>query len=600
MRIDPVEHSTRRRPAARSWGPAGEAPTYLPPDEELFVPQSQSRPKSDSVITSAPRAAKVAELQSRRPSQSTVQPKKVRAASESVPALPPAPMPAAVPAERASQSKSQQSARGSQPQMPAQPAQAPVQLPPMVQFEGGASFDPLAIPLPPELAPSIYGWLRRLALQADLPGADRLLRDAVADLTSALNIIIIYAGPDGLHSLGANDEMPKDEEPIMAVAKSRRAIVSTHTAYLPICTTSETIAVIALSRKSAQPAFTLVDNVTMAAIARESAAVMHHLVVQHLQRRTELESDKKSLYRPEALESHRKKGQEGVVAELSPGWVKRTYHVLIVALIAAIVFAVFIEVPTYSSGSGIVFFKGTPVTAPSAGTVDAVFVQGGQEVHKGDILVKLRAEKEEADLKQASTELEAALQQYLYDRTDETIRKSVISGQAAAKRAEDALEQRTVRARAAGTISDIRIRNGSPLEFGAPILTIVPPGTEPEVWAYLPGSDRPRLRAGMPLQVDLIGFQKTREKALIYEVGRDVIGANEAKRSLGLELADAIKLAQDGGTFVLVKARLPKRTFKAKGRLYNYHHGMPVKNEVRVESKRFLVTLLPSLEKYLP
>ena len=40
----------------------------------------------------------------------------------------------------------------------------------------------------------------------------------------------------------------------------------------------------------------------MAAIARESSGIMHHLVVQHLQRRTEAEADKKSLYRPEALE----------------------------------------------------------------------------------------------------------------------------------------------------------------------------------------------------------------------------------------------------------------------------------------------------------
>src|SRR5262245_30956663 len=39
---------------------------------------------------------------------------------------------------------------------------------PLIAFEGGASFDPLAIPLPPELAPPLYGWLRRLALQADL------------------------------------------------------------------------------------------------------------------------------------------------------------------------------------------------------------------------------------------------------------------------------------------------------------------------------------------------------------------------------------------------------------------------------------------------
>ena len=141
-----------------------------------------------------------------------------------------------------------------------------------------------------------------------------------------------------------------------------------------------------------------------------------------------------------------------------------------------------------------------------------------------------------------------------------------------------------MRASAHGTVSDIRIRVGGALEFGAPILTIVAPGTEPEMWAYLPGSDRPRFRPGQPLQVELLGYQKVRESAEIISVGRNVIGAVEAKRTLGA---------------VLVKAKLPRRTFRAKGSTYNYHPGMPAKTEVRVESKRFIVTLLPSIEKYV-
>ena len=104
----------------------------------------------------------------------------------------------------------------------------------------------------------------------------------------------------------------------------------------------------------------------------------------------------------------------------------------------------------------------------------------------------------------------------------------------------------------------------------------------------------------MDVQIDLLGFEKKRESAKIYEVGRDGIGVNEARRMLGAELADALKLPQEGGTFVVVKAKLPKRTFRAKGKTYNYHQGMPAKTEVKVESKRFIVTLLPSLEKYLP
>jgi biotin carboxyl carrier protein len=538
----PAEVSTSRRPAG--WGPAADAPTFLSPESPsiaALAPRRPGRPKSDSVITSAPKAP------------------------------------------------------------PLQPAQAaPVAAPPFVQFPGGAAFDPLLVPLPPELAPPIYGWLRRLALQADLPGADRLLRDALAELTDSLSALVLYPGPDGLHTLAPGDELPADTQPIIAVATARRALIGSHTALVPIATTTETIAVIQLVRNPRQPAYEVVDHVTMAALARESASIMHHLVVQHLQHRSELEADKKSLYRPEALESHRTRGHEGVVAELTPTWVRRTYQILIAAIVAAVCFAVFITVPTYSSGTGMVMFEGTPVTAPApGGTVDVVHVQSAQHVRKGDPLVTLRSDKEESDLEHATSQLAAALQQYLFDQSDEAIKKTVIDAQAAAKRAEDALEQRTVRAPRDGTVSDIRIRAGAGLQFGDPVLTIVEPGTEPELWAYLPGSDRPRLHPGMELQIELAGYQKTRERAAIHEVGRDVIGAAEARRALGAERADALKLAQDGGSYVLVKARLPRRTFKTKGRTYHFHQGMPAKTEVRVENKRFVVTLLPSLEKYL-
>src|SRR6185436_15179729 len=81
---------------SKAWGPAADAPTFLPSDalsvEGLSVSaapataprakkhvQSQSRRKSDSIITSAPKAAPQAPVAqpaavSRNPSQSTVKP----------------------------------------------------------------------------------------------------------------------------------------------------------------------------------------------------------------------------------------------------------------------------------------------------------------------------------------------------------------------------------------------------------------------------------------------------------------------------------------------------------------------------------------------
>jgi membrane fusion protein (multidrug efflux system) len=545
-----------------------EAPTFLPHDDveersTNVVRARGSRPRSDSVITSAPR-------------------------------LPEPPTPV-----RGSQPQIAHAPAPQQVQQAQPPQQPPQQVAPYVQFEGGASFDPNALPLPPDLAPTIYQWLRRLALQADLAGADKLLRDAFVEIAAALSVTIYYPGPDGLVTLGQGDEQPKDPQPIIAVASARRALVSTHTALLPVATTTETVAVVQLARNPHQPGFELVDQLAMAALARECAGVIHHLVVQHLQRAREHKADQASLYRPEALESHRRRGAEGVVAELSPGWVRCAYPVLCVSMAIALLFATCTHVPTYSSGLGVVVFPGTPVTAPTNGTVDTLYVQSAQQVRKGDLLVKLASAKEDADLEQARSEYEAAVQQYLVDSSDETIKKTLVTAKASRERADASLEQRTVRAPCDGTVSDVRIRVGAPLQFGEPILTVVAPGTEPELWAFLPGSDRPRLQPGMDLQVDLTGYTKSRETAKIYDVGRDVIGAAEARRTLGAEIADGVKLSQDGGSYVIVKARLPAREFKTDHHVYRYHQGMPAKTEVRVESKRFVVTLLPSLEKYL-
>jgi hypothetical protein len=603
MRIDSRSVSTQ----PRGWGPAADAPTFLPNDEVVLPLRA---PQSDSVITSAPKTTKkrdplanVPVIKSRTASQSTIKPAKQQATQrpgtvhEKV--MHGAAQPAVAQQHVAQPAVAQQQVPAPEQQVAAQfAAQQGANLPAFMPFEGGASFDPLAIPLPPELAPPVYGWLRRLALQADLAGADRLLREALADLTSALNVLIIYASPDGLHSVGVNDELPQDMQPIIAVAKSRRALVGTHSALVPITTTTETIAVIQLVRNVRQPAFNMIDHVTLAAVARESASIMHHLVVENLQRRNELESDKKSLYRPEALEQHRRKGQEGSLTELSPGWVKRTYHVLLVALLIAICAAIFIRVPTYSEGTGVVIYPGTPTTAPAPGTVDKVFVQAQTQVKKGTPLVKLKSEKEESDFRQAKAELEAALQSYLFDPADETIRKALVTAQAQAKRAEDAIEQRTVRASIDGVVADIRVAEGKSVNFGDPILTIVPAGTEPELWAFLPGSDRPRLKGGQTLQIELVGFQKIRERGKLFEISLGNTGAGMARTLLGPELADSLKLAQDG-SYVLVKAKLPKRSFRAKGKTYRYFQGMPAKVEVRVEDKRFISTLLPSVEKYV-
>ncbi|HEU0037172.1 MAG TPA: HlyD family efflux transporter periplasmic adaptor subunit [Kofleriaceae bacterium] len=482
---------------------------------------------------------------------------------------------------------------------PQAPAQRPTPQPGAQQLAAGINaIDPLDVQIPPELGAPIYGWIRRLALQADLAGADRVLRDALLDLTSSLSVSIVYPGEDGLWSLGSDEEIPRDAQPLIAVATARRAVISSHTALIPVITSSETVAVITLTRNPRNPGYHPVEQIAMIALARESAAILHHLAVTHLQRAAEINADKGGLYRGEALEAHRSRGNEGVPVHLTPAWVRRTYPMLIIAILVAVVVSVFITVPTYSTGPGMVSFQGTAVTAPAPGTVDQVFVQQGDQVKKGQVLARLHAANEEAELAQANSELEAIKIQYLFDQTDEQVKKSLASATARVERARAQVDTRVIRARKDGTVSDRRIQPGQALNTGDHILTIVDPGTEPEIVAFLPGKDRPRLRKGMELQIELAGYKKTREIAIITSVGSEVIGGQEAARFLGAQQADSIKL--QNGSFVIVKARLPSRTFKTEHRTYRYYHGMLATTESKIQSKPFLVSLLPALEKYIP
>jgi multidrug resistance efflux pump len=480
---------------------------------------------------------------------------------------------------------------------PAAAPAAPAPADPAAALAAMGAIDPLQVSVPPELGSTIYGWVRRLALQADLAGADRVLRDALADMTSSLSVSIVYPGQDGLWSLGADEEIPREAAPIIAVATARRAIVASHTALVPIVTTSETVAVIILNRNPRNPAYHPIEQLAMIALARESAAIMHHLAVTHLQRQSEINADKGGLYRGEALEAHRTRGNEGAVTNLSPVWVKRAYPFLVLTMLVAITASIFITVPTYSTGMAVVIFDGARITAPAAGTADKVMVVPGQPVKKNDILVRLKSADQEAELILATAEYETAVTSYLFDG-DEQARKTLATASARMDRAQASVDARVIRAAKTGTVSDIRVKDGDLLNPGHHILTIVEPGTEPEILAFLPGKDRPRFRKNMKLQVGLVGFTKTREIATIQSVGTEIVGGEEAARYIGTQLADSLKL--QGGNYVIVKARLPSRTFKADHKTMNYHHGLQAKTEVKVQTKPFLVTLLPALEKYIP
>lgn len=569
--------------ASVSPAPASRASKPTPHMRKPAAAPAQAAPAPQPAPQPAPRSASVAQATPHSKSPHS------KSAPQATPHSKSAPQPSGRPASQATPHSHSNQAAAAAPALPP--------LPP-----GLGAVDPMAIPTPPELAGPIYSYIRRLALQADLTGADRVLRDALAELTSSLSCTIVYPGQEGLWSLGSDDEVPREAQPLVAVATARRALIASHTAMIPVVTTSETVAVITLTRNARQPAYQPIEQVAMVALAREAAPILHHLAVQYLQHASEIKADKGSLYRGEALEAHRKRGQEGQLVHLSPAWVKRAYPLLLVTILAAVLFAVFIRVPTYSTGTAVIMFEGsTSVTAALGGTVEKVLVKANEAVKQGDPLVQLSSPEEAAQLAAAETEWRDMKIQFLFDQSDEQIRKSLMSAATSRDHARARVESRTIRAPRDGVVTNLHAKEGVAIQPGGYLMQITDENSEIEVLAFLPGKDGPRIRDTMGVKLSLDGYTKAPVTGAITHIQSNAISAPEAAKMGGEMLAETIAAdLKAGGTWITVRARLPSRTFKADHNTYHYHHGMHAKAEVKIQSKPFLVTLLPALEKYLP
>jgi hypothetical protein len=125
-------------------------------------------------------------------------------------------------------------------------------------------------------------------------------------------------------------------------------------------------------------------------------------------------------------------------------------------------------------------------------------------------------------------------------------------------------------------------------EFAHGVALVRVDGGRASLIALLPGSYRPLLRAGMSLRFELDGYRYVYRELTIDAVDDQVVGPAEARRLLGAS-GDAVRLE---GPLVVVRARLPERSFDFGGRSYEYFDGLVGSVDVRVGSAP-IVSLLP-------
>jgi membrane fusion protein (multidrug efflux system) len=393
------------------------------------------------------------------------------------------------------------------------------------------------------------------------------------------------AAADPRYDRKLDDPRGNGHEAILAVAAATRG---------------EVHAVLVAVREPTQGAFDQKACNTLAQLGTELGPILHRMgnaitaegALERLHHPKAMQ-----LFRAEAVEARLQPQQDhGEPIRIAPHWSRAMYWML-VALVIVGVFGVAIgEISQYSTGPAVVRQEGrAEVTAVGAGSLVSIDVEPGQRVVKGQVLARLRDVSERAEYDSTRSDFHAQLRNRLLDPTDEAAAQQVRTLQRQLESAEAALEQRVVRAPNDGIVTDIGVETGQHVDTGDAVMSVVDDrALGLELIAFLPGGDRPQIESGMSLRLELLGFDYAYQDVVVETISEGVVGPNEAKRMLGPQLADTLPI---GGGVVMVRARLPTRTFVSDGTEYPYHDGMGGVAEVRMRDETILEMLVPALKE---
>jgi membrane fusion protein (multidrug efflux system) len=351
-------------------------------------------------------------------------------------------------------------------------------------------------------------------------------------------------------------------------------------------------AVLVAARAATAPRFAAEDRARVAQFAGWLGQLAGQLALE-LELDSVLEEayrDEQRIFRQEAVAAHDLDSRRGDVVRVSPRWITSCYWLIVVILAVLAVLLVVGRLSEYSTGPAVVYQSDrVDVTAPLAGGIASIEVEPGQGVDVGQVLARLDAPEEAAELARLDREWQNRVRDYLARPADVGVRAAL--GALRAER-ERIWQRTTVRAEQAGVVSDVRIAPGQRVLPGQTILALTRPDSVLHLVALLPGGDRPLLSPGMSLRLELSGYRYAYQNLTVDAIASEILGPGEAARYLGSQLADSIPVV---GSVVIVKATLPVATFEAAGETFHYHHGMQGIAEVKVRSSSVLRALLPEL-----
>lgn len=303
------------------------------------------------------------------------------------------------------------------------------------------------------------------------------------------------------------------------------------------------------------------------------------------------------IFRREAVQYHVNASRQSHLLRFEPLWARLAYSLLLVTCGVALLYSIVARVDEYAGGVAVIESEGrVDIIAHTGGTVASVNVRPGQRVEPGQLLARLYAAGEAAELERIEQELELKMIELLLDPGDPGVRSTIVSLDAQRDLAASRLEERSLRAPHTGIVNDVRIRAGQDLQAGDVALSLLGERAGFRVIAVLPGQYRPLIRPGMSLRLELLGFPYAYQTVAIEHVSDEVVGPAEVRRYLRQPISDAL---QAPGPVILVEASLPGRSFSVQGRELGFHEGMMARAEVSVRSERIIATLIPGLDLLL-
>ena len=349
-------------------------------------------------------------------------------------------------------------------------------------------------------------------------------------------------------------------------------------------------AVLVVARAPGRDPYSARERDCLECFAHFAGAVLSQLAVRgDLQGLIEMDG----LFRREALEAHDALGDQGQVVRVSPNWVPRAHWVLSALLLALLMFLCVGRISQYSSGPAVIRTDNrTDVVSKIAGTVAMVQVSAGDAVEPGQVVARLYDQHESNSLSDLEEQWETQLRHYLLEPGSDSVRQILASLRAQRRTAADQLEERLIRAPRAGIVGEVHTRSGAPLAPGELVASIVDKKARFGVVAFMPASDAPQIKVGMPLRVEVVGYPHSYLDLTVARFSQEATGAAAARRYLGSQLADAIA---PYSTTVVVEADLSSDHFVVDGDAYPFLEGTPLHAEARLRAEPIVLALLPWL-----